>query len=196
MFLFDLDSTLSKVEILPFIAKEIGMEHEMARMTELCMAGKISFRDSFLQRVNLLKKVRVSRIRQLVAQIALNDRMVDFIMEYQNRCYIVTGNLDVWIGELMEQIKMSNRYFSSRAHVEEDYLSHVVTVADKGLIARQFVSPFVAIGDGDNDVGMCKLANISVAYGGVRKISPVLASIVNRSFFNEQECVNFLYELV
>lgn len=41
IFLFDLDSTISKKEILPTISQTIGKEKEMRELTEATMRGEI-----------------------------------------------------------------------------------------------------------------------------------------------------------
>ena len=47
IFLFDLDSTITKKEILPEIARKIGKEDEMRRLTEETMNGVLPFKQSF-----------------------------------------------------------------------------------------------------------------------------------------------------
>ena len=47
-----------------------------------------------------------------------------------------------------------------------------------------------------NDSGMAKVADISIGYGGVRKIAPALLQVVDYTFYDEKECVDFLYSLI
>lgn len=88
VFLFDLDSTITRQEILPTIAKEVGVYEQMSALTESSMRGEIPFKQSFLQRVELLKKIPVSQVQDIVTHIALNEKLVEFIKTYKNRCYI------------------------------------------------------------------------------------------------------------
>ena len=60
IFLFDLDSTVTKQEILPTISKELGIYEKMTELTESTMSGEIPFKQSFLQRVELLKDMKWS----------------------------------------------------------------------------------------------------------------------------------------
>ena len=55
-----------------------------------------------------------------------------------------------------------------------DKISKVISVVDKELMVKQFVQPLVAIGDGDNDSGMVRMADIGIGFGGVRPIAPSL----------------------
>ena len=151
IFLFDLDSTITKVEILPEISKMINAEKRMCQLTEDTMKGIIPFKYSFLKRVDILKNIDVDTVAQKIYEIPLNEHIVDFIKNNKERCYVVTGNLDIWIRLLMKRIGMEKHCICSRTKSTEGKLESVVSVLDKGKEVEQFVHPFVAIGDGDND---------------------------------------------
>ena len=77
IFLFDLDSTITKVEILPEISKMISAEKEMRQLTEDTMKGVIPFQYSFLKRVEILKNIDVNIIAEEIAKIPLNENIVN-----------------------------------------------------------------------------------------------------------------------
>ena len=106
VFLFDLDATITRAEILPEIAAKIDKQQQMRELTEKTMTGEIPFDHSFLERVNLLSGIPVSTVRRIIAGVPLNEKLVKFIRENRERCYVVTGNLDVWIKELMTELGM------------------------------------------------------------------------------------------
>ena len=116
IFLFDLDSTITKKEILPTISEKIGKLDEMRKMTEATMRGEIPFKTSFLNRVDILKSVKVSEVQKIVSNIPLNDEIAKFIKDNKERCYVVTGNLDIWICDLMKKIGMSSHVYCSKAN--------------------------------------------------------------------------------
>ncbi len=196
IFLFDLDSTITKKEILPTIAECIGKEQEMRALTEATMLGEIPFKTSFLNRVDILSKVDVSKVNSMVSEIPVNERIVEFIQRHQERCYVVTGNLDVWISGLMRKIGLKHNYYCSKACVKDDRIIQVISVADKALLTEQFVQPIVAIGDGDNDSGMARKAEIAVGFGAVRNIAPSLLRCIDYAFYSDERCASFLEELV
>lgn len=72
MFLFYLDSTISKKEILPTISSTVGKQEEMRNLTEATMRGEIPFKSSFLNRVELLKEIDVSEVSSMISSIPLN----------------------------------------------------------------------------------------------------------------------------
>ena len=195
IFLFDLDSTLTKREILPEISKVVGKEEEMRRLTEETMRGVIPFKQSFLSRVNILKNIDVAKVREIIENIPLNEELIKFMRENKDRCYIVTGNLDIWINSLMRKIGMNGNYFCSKAVVEEGEVK-VISVLDKELTSQQFVHPLVVIGDGNNDADMAHCAQIAIGYGGVRDIAPALIKCIDYAFLEEKRLVEFLRGLL
>lgn len=192
IFVFDLDSTITKIEILPEISKMIGKDKEMKELTEKAMKGEMPFKNSFMERVKILSDISVEKINKKIAEIPLNEKIVQFIVENKERCFIVTGNLDVWISGLMHKIGMDNHYFCSKAIVHEDKIDKIISVINKKLIAKQFVQPMVSIGDGDNDADMACLADIGIGFGGVRPIAKSLLANVNYAFYDEEKLCEFL----
>lgn len=196
VFLFDLDATVTKEEILPALAEQVGLLEEMREMTEKTMRGEIPFQSSFLARVEMLKTIPVSRVAEIVEKTPLNEELVQFIRTHASRCYIVTGNIDVWIEKLIKRIglPMSHCYCSS-ASVSDDYIISVNSVVDKEKIAKQFVVPVVAVGDGSNDAEMVRLADVGIGYGGVRPVAYSLMCNATHVICDEHKLCNFLHTL-
>lgn len=196
IFLFDLDSTITREEILPTISKKVGIYEKMSSLTESTMRGEIPFKQSLLQRVELLKCIPVSEVRKVVGEIEVNELLVDFIKRNRERCYIVTGNLDVWIKELINKIGMENNVFCSKAFVKDDYIQDVFSIIDKNAVIGQMVLPFVAVGDGNNDAEMIEAAEIGIGYGRVRDIAPSVLACASHAVYDEKKLVDFLERLV
>lgn len=195
IFLFDLDSTITRQEILSTIARETGVYEQMNALAESSMRGEVPFKQSFLQRVELLKKISVSKIQDIVANIELNERLVDFMKEYKHRTYIVTGNLDVWIDGLIEKLGMEKNVFCSKALVENDYVQDVFNIVDKEAVIRQMILPFVAVGNENNDAEMIEAAEVGIGYGGVRPVAPSVLECATHVAYDEDKLVNFLSKL-
>ena len=196
IFLFDLDSTITRKEILPTISEKIGKQKEMRELTEATMSGILPFKESFLNRVKILSEISVTEINKFVSEIPLNEAIADFIRKNHERCYVVTGNLDIWISGLMEKLNMQGHYFCSRAINEDDKVHKVISVLDKNLTVQQFVQPLVSVGDGDNDSDMALLSDIAIGFGGVRKIAPSLMQNIDYAFVDDKRCVQFLEQLL
>ena len=196
IFLFDLDSTVNKQEILKKKKKRLGIYERMSELTESTMRGEIPFKQSFLQRVELLKDVPVSEVNEMVSRIQLNNHLVDFIQKNHDRCHIVTGNLDVWIDGVIRKLGMERNTFCSKAIVKNDYIEDVFNIVDKNAVIGQMVLPFVAIGDGNNDAEMIEAAEVGIGYGGVREIAPAVLACASHAIYDEEKLVEFLERLL
>lgn len=193
-FVFDLDGTVTTREILPIIAKDLGIEDKMDRLTQKTMDGEIPFDASFTRRVNMLKKIPISRVQQIISTVPLNHFIVSFLRTYRNRCYIVTQNLDVWVKPLLE--KIGAPYLCSQANYEDDVLKGIQKILRKKEIHRKVAHPIVAVGEGHNDFEMMQEAALSIAYGGVHKPAPSLLEMVDYVIYNEITLCQFLKQLL
>lgn len=177
-FCFDLDGTVTTTEILPCIASELGISEEMAVLTRSTMDGHIPFDSSFRLRCLLLGQIDVDKVRKIIAQVPLDKEIVSFIKARAADCYIVTGNLDIWVAPLIESLGCSA--FTSNGHFEGALL-RVSNILNKGeavsqLFARKY-KRVVAVGDGANDVSMLQAATVGIAYGGVHAPSPAVVTV-------------------
>lgn len=198
IFLFDLDSTITKEEILPTISKKINRYEEMRDLTEKTMMGDLLFEESFTQRVGLLRDIPVDEVASLISNIKVNEWLVKFLNENKENCYIVTSNLDVWINKLMKKIGMQNNYFCSKASVKKGKIEKIESILSKKSIVEKFQSEgnnVIAIGDGSNDRMMIETANIGIGFGGIRTISPELIDVVDYAVYDEKRLYQFMNQI-
>lgn len=193
VFLFDLDSTITKEEILPMIAAEIGKRDEMRFLTESTMMGEMPFYDSFKARVKILADVPVSRVMERVLDVRLNDKLVEFMNKNRENCFVVTSNLDVWIDGLMKKIGMKGRVFCSHASVKDDRIEEVERILKKEEPIEDFKDAYVvAVGDGSNDYDFLKMADCGIGFGGVRRIAPKLLDVCDYAVYTEDKLCELL----
>jgi HAD superfamily phosphoserine phosphatase-like hydrolase len=177
-FSFDLDGTVTKQELLPVIATELGLQPEMRTLTELTLNGTISFEESFRLRCAILRSVPISVVQSLVADVPLDDAIISFMKANKDRCFVVTGNLDVWIEPLIRRIGCSA--YSSTAIIKGDNLVGPGNVLHKNQPVRELKSRFskvVAVGESVNDVPMFEVADVGIAFGGVHRPARPLLEI-------------------
>ena len=122
-----------------------------------------------------MSDISVAEVNQVVSEIPLNPYIAEFIEQNRDRCYVVTGNLDVWISGLMKKLKMENHCYCSKADVINDRISKV---------------------DGDNDSGMARMADIAIGFGGVRPIAQSLLRNADFAFYEDKRCAEFLWKLL
>lgn len=195
-FIFDLDSTVTKEEILPKISVEVNKVDEMRKLTESTMQGEIPFKESFTQRVNILSSIPVDKVQNIVENILLNEKIVKFLNNHKEDCFIVTGNLDVWIEKLIKKIGMENHCFCSFADVDGNILVGIKSIIDKHEVVSSLNGKLIVVGDGNNDAEMISMANIGIGFGGVREIAPAVLKCCTHAIYDENCLVDFLEKFV
>lgn len=192
-FCFDLDGTLTKQETLPLIANELGIHEEINLLTTLTLNGVIPFKNSFKLRVQLLASVDISVVQNILGKVELFSDLQDFISNNSEDCYIVTGNLDVWVEKLISKIGCKS--FASTAKYSGDRLLGIDNIIDKGDIVKKLKEEYdliVAVGDSMNDVSMLENADIKVAFGGLHMPVESLIKVSNYVTFDEKGLCNIL----
>jgi HAD superfamily phosphoserine phosphatase-like hydrolase len=168
-FGFDLDGTVTRKEVLPIIAAELGLAEEIGFLTQMTIKGQIPFEMSFRLRCRLLAEIEVDKVAEIVAQVPVDGVIAGFLSDNREQCFIVTGNLDVWVERLAA--RLGCRVYSSNAQKRPDgRLGQLTHVLRKSAAIRDLRSRFarvVCIGEGYNDLPMFEEADIGVAYGGV-----------------------------
>lgn len=197
VFLFDLDSTITRQEMLSTIAEKVGCHKQMKELSKKNMAGEIPFKQSFLNKIELLRDVPVMRVKHIVSEMELNEDIVEFIKTNKSRCYVVTSHLDIWIDDLMKKIDMEKHFFSSKALIDrKGNLQEVFSILDKDAVVKQMILPFVAVGDGDNDAEMIQAASVGIGYGGVHPVGSSILECATHVVYDEKTLVHFLSKLI
>lgn len=170
VFCFDLDGTVTMAEILPVIAGELGLTEEMRTLTDLTLAGALSFEASFRLRVAILKSVPLRTVQEIVAEVPLDPDIARFIRKHAKQCAIVTGNLDEWVSPLAN--RLGCRIFSSKARIAAGAIQGIEYVMHKSHPVQRLKETHarvIGIGESVNDLPMFEVADIGVAFGGVHE---------------------------
>ncbi len=175
-FAFDLDGTVTTVETLPLLARELGLSKEMKRLTDATLVGEIPFEQSFRLRHGMLKSIPLERICEIMSKVPLDPAIEKFIRGHREQCALVTGNLDCWIAPI--SVKLGCETFSSTLDAKGRLIVLDKSSAIKKL--RTSADRVIAIGESFNDISMMKAADISIAYGGVHR--PIDAAVAIADF--------------
>lgn len=196
-FCFDLDGTLTSEEILPQIARHLQLYDEIDLLTNITMQGLISFDKSFKLRVKLLSSVPISEVKQIVSKINFDAKLSEFVRSNKEHCYIVTGNLDVWVDSFVAE-HYGCKLFSSIADYEGNQLNgikSIITKADAITELRKTYDVIVAVGDGMNDCSMFEKADKAIAYGGVHQPVASLIKFSDYVVYDSTAAVSLLTSL-
>jgi phosphoserine phosphatase len=175
---FDYDSTLMDGETIDYLAKEFGVENQIATITTSAMNGEIDFFESLNKRVSLLKGLEYNRALKVCKNLPFTTGAKETISTLKKHNFIVvcfSGGFNI-ATSYSKNILGVDEDFSNTLHYKDNLLTGLVSgemmFADsKGYMLQKLQkllninkNDTVAIGDGANDISMFKHSGTKIAF--------------------------------
>jgi phosphoserine phosphatase len=175
---FDFDSTLMDGETIDFLAKELGIEQQVEKITTSAMRGELDFFESLVTRVELLKGLSYQKAVDICANLPLMPGALETVSKLQEQGYkVVCFSGGFRIGTTPAKQKLGlDADFSNVLHHKDGILSGLVggdMMFDysKGDMIQRVqgllgvgIEDTLVVGDGANDRSMFKYAAKKVAF--------------------------------
>jgi len=132
--------------------------------------------------------------RKIVNKTQLDPKIQQFIQANKEDCYIVTGNLDVWIKELIDE-NLGCVFFSSKASQDGDKLIDLTQILEKKDAIQSLRSDYdhiVVVGDSMNDCSMFEVADTKIAFGGVHNPVESLVRLADYVVYDSSALIHIL----
>ena len=176
---FDMDSTLIQTECIDELAARAGVGEQVRAITERAMRGEIDFKESFTERVALLKGLDVSVMQDIAEKLPITEG-VPRLMEVLKRCgykiAILSGGF-TYFGEYLQRKFGIDYVYANELEIDDNgkltgrYVGDVVDGRRKAellkLIAqveKVHLAQTIAVGDGANDLPMISEAGLGIAF--------------------------------
>ena len=196
-FIFDLDGTVTSQETLPLISKHFQIQEEIDELTKQTIQGNIPFIESFIRRVYILGKLPINEVADLLENVSLYPKVVEFIRAHSEDCVIATGNLECWIHKLAKKVGCC--CYCSDGEIESNRVKKLTHILRKENLVERYKSEgekVVFIGDGNNDVEAMRLADVSIASGITHMPAKSVLSITDYLVFSEEALCRQLNQLL
>ncbi len=181
---FDMDSTLIDMEIIDEMAKRAGVFNEVSRITEKARRGDLDFEEAIIQRVGLLKGLKVEELEKIKNEIRLSEGAEDLVKTLKRLGYkqgVVSGGFHYFTDFLKERLELdfafANQLEIKNGTLTGRVLGQIVDNAYKAkivnLVCNQegiLLDQTVAIGDGANDVLMLGQVGLGIAYNAKERV--------------------------
>jgi phosphoserine phosphatase len=175
---FDMDSTLIQAEVIDELAKRAGVGKKVAEITERTMRGELDFKQSFTERLALLKGLPESTLGEIAATLVLSDgaeRLISTVKKLGYKTAILSGGF-MYFGRALQRRLGIDYVFANELEVENGVLTGRVCgdIVDGAKKASLLVSlakhegicleQTIAVGDGANDLPMISIAGLGIAF--------------------------------
>ena len=181
---FDMDSTLIETEVIDELAERAGVGAQVRAITERAMRGEIDFRESFTERVALLKGLDVSVMEEIAQQLPITEgleRMMTILKRVGYKTAILSGGFTYFGNYLRQRFGFDYVYANELEIVDGRltgrYAGEIVDGRRKAELLRllcQFeninIAQSIAVGDGANDLPMLSLAGLGIAFHAKPKV--------------------------
>ena len=176
---FDRDSTLIQTECIDELAKRAGVGDKVSEITARAMHGEIDFKESFKERVALLKGLDASVMKDIAENMPITegtDRLMSVLKTCGYKIAILSGGF-TYFGEYLRKKYGIDYVYANELEIGDDgkltgrYVGDIVDGQRKAellkLIAqveRVNLAQTIAVGDGANDLPMIGEAGLGIAF--------------------------------
>ncbi len=181
---FDMDSTLIQTECIDELAERAGVGEQVRAITERAMRGEIDFKESFTERVALLKGLDESVMKEIAENLPITEgveRLMFVLKHYGYKIAILSGGF-TYFGEHLKRKFGIDYVYANELEIENGkltgrYLGEIVDGKRKAELLRLLaqvekvdIAQTIAVGDGANDLPMLSTAGLGIAFHAKPKV--------------------------
>ena len=176
---FDMDSTLIQTECIDELAMRAGVGEQVKAITERAMRGEIDFKESFKERVALLKGLDVGVMKDIAEHMPITegvDRLMAVLKRYGYKIAILSGGF-TYFGEFLQRKYGIDYMYANELEVDDNgkltgnYRGEIVDGQRKAellklraQVEKVNLAQTIAVGDGANDLPMISEAGLGIAF--------------------------------
>jgi phosphoserine phosphatase len=190
---FDMDSTLIKTEVIDELAKRAGVGEQVQKITARAMRGEIDFRESFKERVALLKGLDESVMKDIAEHLPITEgveRLMYVLKRYGYKIAILSGGFTYFGNYLKERFGIDYVYANNLEIVDGKltgrYVGDIVDGKRKAELLQLLaqvenvdIAQTIAVGDGANDLPMLSVAGLGIAFHAKPKVKANAKQSIN-----------------
>ncbi|MGI6232041.1 MAG: phosphoserine phosphatase SerB [Prevotella sp.] len=191
---FDMDSTLIQTECIDELAERAGVGDKVRAITERAMRGEIDFKESFTERVALLKGLDASVMQDIAEHMPITEG-VDRLMKVLKTCgykiAILSGGF-TFFGEYLQRKYGIDYVYANELEIGEDgkltghYVGEIVDGQRKAELLKLIaqvekvnLAQTIAVGDGANDLPMISEAGLGIAFHAKPRVKESAGQSIN-----------------
>ncbi|MGP1476076.1 MAG: phosphoserine phosphatase SerB [Phocaeicola sp.] len=181
---FDMDSTLIQTECIDELAQRAGVGDKVKAITDRAMRGEIDFKESFAERVSLLKGLDENVMQDIAEHLPITegvDRLMFVLKHYGYKIAILSGGFTYFGNYLKQKYNIDYMYANELEIVNGKltgrYIGEIVDGHRKAELLKLIaqvenvdIAQTIAVGDGANDLPMLSAAGLGIAFHAKPKV--------------------------
>ena len=191
---FDMDSTLIQTECIDELAMRAGVGDKVKAITERAMRGEIDFKESFTQRVSLLKGLDISVMKDIADHLPITegaDRLMSVLKRCGYKIAILSGGF-TYFGEQLRRRYGIDYVYANELEIDENgkltgrYIGDIVDGKRKAELLKLIaqveqvnLAQTIAVGDGANDLPMISEAGLGIAFHAKPRVKATAQQSIN-----------------
>ena len=190
---FDMDSTLIETEVIDELAERAGVGDKVREITARAMRGEIDFKESFAERVALLKGLDESVMKEIAENLPITEgveRLMTVLKRAGYKIGILSGGFTYFGNYLKHRFGIDYVYANELEIVDGKltgrYLGEIVDGQRKAELLKLLaqvenvdIAQTVAVGDGANDLPMITVAGLGIAFHAKPKVKETASQSIS-----------------
>ena len=191
---FDMDSTLIQTECIDELAERAGVGNQVREITERAMRGEIDFKESFTERVKLLKGLDAHVMQDIAEKLPITegaDRLMSVLKTCGYKIAILSGGF-TYFGEYLQRRYGIDYVYANELEIDENgkltgnYVGEIVDGHRKAELLKLIaqvekvnLAQTIAVGDGANDLPMISEAGLGIAFHAKPRVAANAKQSIN-----------------
>lgn len=190
----DMDSTIIQTECIDELAMRAGVGEQVKAITARAMRGEIDFKESFRERVALLKGLDVSVMRDIAEHLPITEgaeRLMSVLKRCGYKIAILSGGF-TYFGEYLQRKFGIDYVYANELEIDEEgkltgnYVGPIVDGQRKAELLKLIaqvekvnLAQTIAVGDGANDLPMISEAGLGIAFHAKPRVAANARQSIN-----------------
>lgn len=190
----DMDSTIIQTECIDELAMRAGVGDQVKAITARAMRGEIDFKESFRERVALLKGLDVSVMQDIAEHLPITEgaeRLMSVLKRCGYKIAILSGGF-TYFGEYLQRKFGIDYVYANELEIDEEgkltgnYVGPIVDGQRKAELLKLIaqvekvnLAQTIAVGDGANDLPMISEAGLGIAFHAKPRVAANARQSIN-----------------
>lgn len=190
----DMDSTIIQTECIDELAMRAGVGEQVKAITARAMRGEIDFKESFKERVALLKGLDVSVMQDIAEHLPITEgaeRLMSVLKRCGYKIAILSGGF-TYFGEYLQRKFGIDYVYANELEIDEEgkltgnYVGPIVDGQRKAELLKLIaqvekvnLAQTIAVGDGANDLPMISEAGLGIAFHAKPRVAANARQSIN-----------------